>query len=155
MHPVKAVSCALLVLPAAELAVFIALALFVGLPTAFALLILMSVAGVMVLRRSGKSTLRRLRAGLAAGAGAGSEISLGSEIGTAVGGILLVIPGFITGLLGAALVFPASRQGLVALCRRFLVTRRPAGPEVIDLNPNEWQRLPTQRLAPGEPPHEF
>jgi UPF0716 protein FxsA len=148
MHPIRAIGWGLVALPAAEIAAFVLVASLMGLSTAIVLLILVSLSGVLVLRRVGIGTMRRLRT-----AGATVEIAAvdfqGSDLGTALGGVLLVIPGFITGLLGAIVVFPRSRQWLVAALRRhFSAPRRRS--DVLDLAPEEWHELPPRRLRrPG------
>jgi len=144
MHVAKAFAYGLVILPAAELAVFIIVAAFIGVPGALALLILVSLSGVIVLRRLGGGAFRRLRADI----GRKEDVRLGgSGIGAWIGAILLIVPGFITGLLGAALVVPASRRKLIALVRRFYLKRRNSEPDVIDLAPHEWQRLPKSKLT--------
>jgi len=145
MRAARTFAYALVILPAAELAVFIAVALFIGAPATFILLILVSLSGVAVLRHLGQGAVRRLR-----NEPNGSKVRVGGEIGAAVGAILLIIPGFITGLLGAALIFRRPRQGLLALFRRCFLQRRRPDPGVIDLAPHEWQRLPKAKLTHRE-----
>jgi UPF0716 family protein affecting phage T7 exclusion len=63
-----------------------------------------------------------------------------------LGGILLVFPGFITDLVGAALLVPPLRRwlsGKLAQARRDR-RRRRHDDHVIDLAPSEWQQLPDQ-----------
>jgi UPF0716 family protein affecting phage T7 exclusion len=64
-----------------------------------------------------------------------------------LGGILLVFPGFITDILGAALYLPAPRRwaaGKLALRPR-RTGRRGRDDRVVDLEPGEWRRLPDPR----------
>ena len=148
MHPIRAIGWGLVALPAAEIAAFVLVASLMGLSTAIVLLILVSLSGVLVLRRVGIGTMRRLRT-----AGAAVEIAAvdlqGSDLGTALGAVLLVIPGFITGLLGAMVVFPRSRQWLLAALRRYFSAPRRRS-DVLDLAPEEWRELPPRRLRrPG------
>ena len=135
MHPIRAIGWGLVALPAAEIVAFVVVASLTGLSTAIVLLILVSLSGVLVLRRVGIGTMRRLRT-----AGAAVEIATvelqGSGLGAALGGVLLAIPGFITGLLGAIVVFPRSRQWLLAaLTRYFSAPRRRS--DVLELAPEE------------------
>lgn len=146
MRMLKMIALALLVLPAAEIAAFVAVASIVGLAPAFVLLILVSVAGIMVLRRVGEGAVARLRSTT-------REVEMttvnldGSRAATALGGILLVIPGFITGLVGMLVIFPRTRKWLMLAFSRLLASPQPqSGPPVIDLEPNEWQQLPTPKL---------
>jgi UPF0716 protein FxsA len=146
MHPVKGIALGLLALPVAEIAAFIAVASLVGTATAVVLLVLVSLAGVLVLRQVGSGAVTRLRAAHAEIAG----VTLGGTgMAAALGGILLVIPGFITGLLGLMVVFPVSRGWLLGAFRRlFSGDRRQTGPQTIDLAPDEWQALPNPKLPP-------
>jgi len=148
MHPVKLIALGLLVLPVAEITVFILVAAALGFLTALALLILVSFAGLLVLRQVGGGAVTRLRT--AAGNATITGVTLdGTGMATALGGILLVIPGFITGLLGAMMVFPGSRRWLLAAFQRlFSAGRRPSSPQIVDLEPDEWRPLPEPKLPP-------
>jgi len=153
MRPLKAIALGLLAWPAAEIAAFIVVAAFVGVLTALLLMIRISIAGVLLLRHFGGS-LARSRAsakppGIAAVSWGGNGMAPG------LGGILLVIPGFISGVLGLLILFPLSRHWLLAGWRRlFASSRRAADPEIIDLAPNEWQPLPSPKPPPGQGPAE-
>jgi UPF0716 protein FxsA len=148
MHPVKIIALGLLALPVGEIAAFILVAGLVGFSTAFVLLILGSFAGLLVLRQVGGGAVTRLRT--AAGNAAVTGVTLdGAGMAAVLGGILLVIPGFITGLLGAMVMFPASRRWfLTAFGRLFSAARRPSGPQIVDLAPDEWRPLPNPKLPP-------
>jgi UPF0716 family protein affecting phage T7 exclusion len=64
-----------------------------------------------------------------------------------LGGLLLVFPGFITDLLGAALLVPPLRRwlrGKLAQARRDQ-RRRGRDDHIIDLAPSEWQQISDQR----------
>jgi UPF0716 protein FxsA len=148
MQLVKWIATGLLVLPVAELAAFILVASQVGFTTALGLMILISLAGVLVLRHAGGGAVTRLR--MAAGRGAVRGVALdGPGAGAAVGGILMVIPGFITGVLGFLMVLPATREWLTGTTLRHF-TRRPRTPPpgTIDLAPDEWRQLPDPELPP-------
>jgi UPF0716 family protein affecting phage T7 exclusion len=68
-----------------------------------------------------------------------------------LGGILLVFPGFITDLLGAALLVPSFRRWAGAALRNLARKRRRGGPDapVIDLEPDQWHRLPDRNPKGG------
>ena len=148
MRPLKMIVIALLAWPAAEIAAFILVAALVGVSTALLLIILVSFAGLLILRHFGGG-VTRLRA--ASGDARFAAVTLdGTGMAPGMGGILLLIPGFITGLLGLMILFSVSRRWLLAVCRRlFAADRQPAGPEIIDLAPNEWQPLPSPKLPPS------
>jgi UPF0716 protein FxsA len=146
MQLVKWIATGLLVLPLAELAAFILVASQVGFTTALGLVILISLAGVLVLRHVGGGAVTRLRT--AAGRSEVRGVAL-DDTGTALGGILMVIPGFITGALGLLMILPATRDWLAATTLR-LFTQRPRAPPpgTIDLAPEEWRQLPDPELPP-------
>ena len=83
----------LLLLPIAEIAGFILVGRWLGLLPTLLLIVLLTMAGAALLRIQGLGALRRL--GQNDGAEAGRQIVHGALI--VVAGILLIIPGFITG----------------------------------------------------------
>jgi UPF0716 protein FxsA len=148
MRRFKMIALGLLALPAAEIVAFVVVASLTGLATAFVLLVLTSLAGIVVLRNLGEGAVTRLRT--AAGEAKMTAVGLdGAGIATALGGILLVIPGFITGILGAMAVFPLTRKWLMLAFRRLLASHESrSGPPVIDLEPDEWHQMPSPKLPP-------
>jgi UPF0716 protein FxsA len=149
MRPFKMIAIGLLAWPVAEIAAFIFVATFVGVPTALLLMFLVSVAGLLILRHFGGGVTRlRTSAGHARIAAVNLD---GTGMAPGLGGILLVIPGFITGLLGVLTLFPVSRRWLLAACRRlFAASRQTGSPQIIDLAPNEWRPLPGPKLPPNQ-----
>jgi UPF0716 protein FxsA len=143
MQLVKWITTGILILPLAEIVAFIAVASQVGFAKALVLLVLISFFGVLVLRHAGAGQVTRLRT---AAGGDFRTIALGGGgAGTALGGILLVIPGFVTGLLGFLMIVPATRDWLVHTALRYLLDRpRQPPPGTIDLAPDEWRSLPDQ-----------
>lgn len=141
MQLVKWITTGILILPLAEIVAFIAVASQIGFAKALVLLVLISFFGVLVLRHAGAGQVTRLRT---AAGGDFRTITLGGGgAGTALGGILLVIPGFVTGLLGFLMIVPATRDWLVQTALRHLLDRpRQPPPGTIDLAPDEWQSLP-------------
>ena len=140
---------AILLLPVAEIAAFVGIAAIMGLTGAFALMLLTSLAGFLVLRHAGRGGIARLRravdepATLARAAGS-------SGIMTLVAGTLLLLPGFLTDLIGAALLIAPVRRSLGRLVRQWL--RRESGgdgPTVIDLPPTEWRHVPDAEIESG------
>jgi UPF0716 family protein affecting phage T7 exclusion len=140
---------------------FFFVAAAVGFINAVILIVLMSVAGAGVLRHFGSSRQQRMET-------AGGFIQAANWSGglaPSLGGVFLLIPGFLSSVLGIAILFPLSRRWLAAGLRRLLAAkqRRPAPPDVIDLAPGEWQSLPGEKLPPsssggppknhGYPPH--
>jgi UPF0716 protein FxsA len=142
MGMVKMIAYGLILLPVAEIAAFLIVAGLIGLVKAVMLVAAISLAGIAVLRRQGSATAPRSATG-------------GIDWGAAAGGVLLLIPGFITGLGGVLMLHARSRQWLLRRLANRAAPRRPApgsgsgsGPQLIELSPNEWKRLPEL-----QPPH--
>jgi UPF0716 protein FxsA len=135
----------LLVLPAAEIVIFIAVAALIGWLPAAALFIATSVLGVILLRRSGRGDLERFRAAFARDGIRAVHLE-SPGVATMLGGILLVFPGFITDILGVALFLPPLRRWATTMLANAARQRRRASRDdhVIDLEPGEWQQIPDQ-----------
>jgi UPF0716 protein FxsA len=82
--------------------------------TLFALL-LMGIVGAYLAKQQGLETLRRAQAQMNVGQLPGNEMINGLCI--MIGGILLVLPGFITDLAGLLLILPPTRK----LCKPLLM----------------------------------
>jgi UPF0716 family protein affecting phage T7 exclusion len=139
----------LLVLPAAEVAAFLLVAALIGWLAATTLFVATSIIGFILLRRSGRGDLDRLRAAFAQD---GIQALHLETPGAApmLGGILLIFPGFITDILGAALFLPPLRRWAVGRLARAARERRRARRDdhVIDLAPDEWHQIPDRRGRP-------
>jgi UPF0716 protein FxsA len=146
MSLVKWAFIGLLALPAAEVVSFLLVAVLIGWFWAALLFVATSVAGVLLLRHHGRHDLERFRAAFAQDGIRAVHLE-SPGVAAMLGGILLVFPGFITDLLGAALLVPPLRRwlsGKLAQARRDR-RRRKYGDHVIDLAPSEWQQIPDQR----------
>jgi UPF0716 protein FxsA len=128
-------------LPIAEIVVFVAVAAQIGFVNAFLLQLACSVGGIMVIRSAGRVRLDRLRSQFGEAMIRTAQLD-GANLARLFAGVLLVVPGFVTDALGAALLVPAVRRGLGAIVRRAAATLGGgAQPDrVIDLEPGEWER---------------
>ena len=106
MRPLIAIL--LLALPIAEIAAFIVVGSQIGVLATIGLILASSVAGAMLLRFQGFGAMQRLRAAVERGEAPGRESADGAMI--ALAGLLLITPGFITGVLGLLLFLPPVRQ---------------------------------------------
>ena len=125
------------VLPLVELAVFIQVVHWIGALNAVALLLVISIIGVFIVRHQGLGVYRRVREQIRAGTVPTVELVDGLLI--LVAGVLLILPGFVTSVVGLLLLLPPVRNiGHRILRRRFSVrvanrvvkvvnTRGPAG----------------------------
>lgn len=99
-----------LLIPVVEIILLIEVGGYIGaLNTAF-LVVLTAIIGSMMLKRQGFSTLHRAREKLNYGQIPLQEMMEG--ICLAVGGALLITPGFVTDIAGFALLLPYTRQWL-------------------------------------------
>jgi UPF0716 protein FxsA len=143
MNVAKWLVLAVLALPLAELAVFIAVAATIGFPLALGLVLAGSFAGALVLRHAGGNHIARVRVAL----DQGSFTSVESDARGAVillAGILLLIPGFITDVLGLLLLIAPLRRAVFGRFGRRAPPARADG--VVDLEPEQWRRVPDPAL---------
>jgi UPF0716 protein FxsA len=109
-------------------------AVLVGIATTF--------LGVAMLRRVGQGAITSLRRAVQ-----GAEPSPGAMLDgslAALGAVLLILPGFLSDLIGLALAAPSVRQWLA---HRFGSVARPGRaalrprPGMIELSPGDWRRV--------------
>lgn len=105
------------VVPLVELYVIVAVASEIGALLTIALLLAISFFGAWLVRREGVGVLRRTQSTLDAGGLPAAEMVDGALLLAA--GAMLVVPGFVTDVLGLALVVPPVR----ALLRNRLIRR--------------------------------
>lgn len=148
MNGAKWLLLALLALPIMELAAFIAVAGSIGFLWALLLVAATSLAGAMVLRHAGGNHIARVRVAMGQGLGEGGFSALQADSAgglTLLAGILLLIPGFITDILGLLLLLAPLRRVLGAL-----LGRKPAptpADGVVDLEPEQWHQVPDAALS--------
>lgn len=148
MSLVKWAIFGLLLLPFAEIAVFVAVVLQFGFLAALALTILTSLAGMSVIRHAGTTEVARVRSAFGKRTVTRKELD-GRGFLTVLGGFLLVLPGFITDVVGALLLLPPTQHLIGAALRRAVARMdRAAGrPDVVDLPPDQWRRVPDEYLS--------
>jgi len=144
--PLWLVPVGLLAMPFVEFAAFFWVAGRIGLFAALLALLATSFLGASLLRSLGGSALSRLMSAFRRGEppeGAARESFL-----VALGGVLMILPGFVTDLIGFALIAPALLRRLregssVSIHRAERRTRPRADPraKVIDLSEGEWQQI--------------
>lgn len=104
--------------PLAELLVVIEVARAIGILATLVLLILSWPLGTWAIRTQGAAAWRRLTVTVAEGRAPGRELLDGVLI--LLGGLLLLVPGFITDALGIALLLPPTRAAMRPLMARNL-----------------------------------
>jgi UPF0716 protein FxsA len=136
----------LLLLPVMELAAFIAVAVAIGLGSAVLLILFGSFCGLMLLRHGGGGHIARLRA--AVDGRSFTALQADGRGGLVIlSGILLLIPGFITDAVAVVLLLrPVLQMAGEALGLR-QPPSRPRSPDgVLDLEPEQWHRVPEAQL---------
>lgn len=130
-----------------EIAVFILVGDAIGVLPTLGLILLSGVVGVALMRVQGFGVIARIRAEQAAGRVPGREVLHGFMILAA--GILLLLPGFVTDILGLLLFIPAVRDGAWNLVKNRLTVvtnvrgfrgRRPPADRVLDLDDDQFRR---------------
>jgi UPF0716 protein FxsA len=142
MSLVKWIFAGLLLLPAAEIAVFVLVAMLIGWFWTIALFLATSAVGVWLLRRSGRDNLARFAAALQHDGVRAIHLE-SPGFASVLGGILLVFPGFITDAVGALLFVPPLRRWAAARLGRALRARRRGRSDtsVVELTPGEWHQI--------------
>lgn len=128
----RLVPLALLLTFVVEVAVLILVGRLIGVGWTILLLLATSVLGVWLVRREGRRTWRAL--GEATRSGAMPSRQMADAALVLVGGVLLVVPGFVTDVIGLLAILPFTRPvariGLEALIARRVLAVVPgaAGP---------------------------
>ena len=139
----------LLMLPLAEIAVFVAVAVKLGFLAALALTILTSMAGIAVIRNAGQGEVAAGAHGVRRPRDQPGRARRAGFL-TVLAGFLLVLPGFLTDIMGALLLLPvdpALDPCGVASRRRRAPSARPAGRRWSILPPDQWRRVPEERIG--------
>lgn len=119
-----------IVVPIVELYVIIKIGSLIGVWPTLALLLADALLGSWLLRHQGRAAWGRFNAAIAERRFPGKEVADGLLI--AVGGTLLLTPGFVTDIVGAIFLIPPTRAIVRRLLRgvftrRFVVMGGPAG----------------------------
>jgi UPF0716 protein FxsA len=150
------------VAPLIELAVFVQVAHWIGYLDSFLLLVLISVGGVLIVRYQGIGVYRKVRGQLRAGVVPAAELVDGLVI--LVAGVLLILPGFISSIVGLVLLIPPVRRFVRGRVRRRFSVRvanrvvkvvNTRGPGSGAVSPDSPEVLPPEArpLPPPTPPH--
>lgn len=108
----------LLVVPVAEIAVFVEVGSRIGVGMTLLLVVASAVVGIWLVRAQGFATATRVQAMIARG----ESPAMGMLEGLALlaAGVLLVLPGFLTDIAAFVLLIPPLRRGIIRLYMRHL-----------------------------------
>ena len=144
MNVAKYMLLAVLTLPVLELVVFIVVAELIGFLWALLLVVATSLAGAMVLRHAGGNHIARLRVAIGQGGFTALQADSTGTL-TLFAGILLLIPGFITDVLGLLLLLAPLRLAIGTLLGLKGTPAQAHG--VVDLEPEQWHQVPDAALT--------
>lgn len=108
----------LLLFPAIEIFLFYKFSQIYSFWDAVLWVILVAFLGILIIKLQGKSTLLLLQKDLAQGKIPATQVMHRSFV--ILGGILLVIPGFLTDLMGLAAILPGTRHLMVAYLKNMI-----------------------------------
>jgi UPF0716 protein FxsA len=111
----------LILWPIAELFVAVKVADAIGVLPMLVLLVAGFPVGIWAIRSQGRAAMRRLSNAIGSGDAPGREVLNGAL--ALLGGSLLIVPGFITDVLGLVLLLPPTRAGARGLIARNLRSR--------------------------------
>jgi len=132
-----------IVVPIVELYVIIQVGQAIGVWPTLALLLADALLGSLLLRHQGRGAWRRFNQAIAEGRFPGREVADGLMI--AVGGTLLLTPGFVTDIFGFLLLIPPTR----AIARRLL--RAYAGHRFVVVGVGGTRGAPPRHDSAGRP----
>jgi UPF0716 protein FxsA len=113
-----------IVVPMAELAVIIQVGQLIGVWWTIAILVADSILGSVLMRSQGRAAWRQFNAATRAGRVPAREVLDGALV--IFGGALLLTPGFLTDVLGLALLLPPTRALVRGVLARRLAQRMVA-----------------------------
>ncbi|MEJ1159703.1 FxsA family protein [Prosthecomicrobium sp. N25] len=127
--------------PFLEIAAFIAVGREIGILPTLLTIVATSATGALLLRVQGLSALNAIRRDLRAGGLPVNALGHAALIG--IGGLMLLLPGFVSDVVGLLLFLPPVRSLILAALSRnasVVVVRSRQSRRVLDLEPEEWQR---------------
>lgn len=114
-----------IIMPIAEMAVLIQVGGMIGVFNTIGFVLLTAVLGAWLLRQQGMATLLKANQRLNSGELPAKEVAEGLIL--AVGGVLLITPGFITDTIGFLCLIPFTRYWLSALALKRMVASSKSG----------------------------
>ena len=145
----RAILLIFLLLPLIEIAFFVIIGNAIGLWPTLAGVVLAVVLGALVIRLKGLSLINQLRTTVGSGQLPARAIADAMMVG--LGGLLLLVPGYFSDILGILLLIPPVRSGIYALLKSRVTVVTATGsaaphytqPRVddgtIELESDEWR----------------
>jgi UPF0716 protein FxsA len=128
--------------PFLEIAAFIYVGERIGILATIGLTLLSTVVGALLLRLQGIALLQKMQFELRSGRVPAAELGHGALITLA--GVCLLVPGFVSDVVGLLLFLPPVRSLLLSLLTRnvrVVVRSSSSRKGVVDLDPEEWHEV--------------
>jgi UPF0716 protein FxsA len=133
--------------PLTEIGLFVTLGGWLGLWLSLGIVIGTTLLGAAIIRMQGVQVNSTVRAALQRGQNPGLTVAKGAL--NVLAGVLLVLPGFLTDMLGLFLLLPPVQFGLMAVLSRRATMQRPAPSAQPDVIQGEWTRVDTDKAPPS------
>ncbi|MSR36731.1 MAG: FxsA family protein [Gemmatimonadetes bacterium] len=133
-------------LPIAELVILVRLGQVVGFWATLLIVLATGALGSLLARSQGTRVLAEVRDEVRAGRMPAKQLLDGAAI--VAGGALLLTPGFISDVLGLALLFPPTRRLLLSWGRRWIERQKASG--ALRVTVLDWQQGPGPGTTFGE-----
>jgi UPF0716 protein FxsA len=133
--------------PLTEIGLFVTLGGWFGLWLSLAIVIGTTFLGAAIIRMQGVQVNSTVRAALQRGQNPGPTAAKGAL--NVLAGVLLVLPGFLTDILGLFLLLPPVQFGLMAILSRRAAMQRPPTSAQPDVIQGEWTRLDPDKAPPS------
>lgn len=141
----------ILLLPLIEIAVLILVGSSIGVLPTIALIILTGFLGMALLRIQGFAVLSKMRAEMERGQA--PDKSLADAAMIALAGVFLIIPGFVSDIIGILLFLPPVRALIrTTIGKRVTIVRSGASmrPDVVDLDPADYRRTDSKAKSSSD-----
>jgi UPF0716 protein FxsA len=109
--------------------------------------------GAVTLRHAGGANIDRVRAAVGNNRLSMLHANAAGTL-TLIAGLLLLVPGFITGFFGLMLLIPALRRMLGNALGPAAGRAGAANDNIVDLAPDDWQRIPNDNIPDHRQGHD-
>jgi len=147
MRRLLVIVAVLVIIPIVEIAVLIGIGQVIGLGWTLALMLATSALGGWLLRREGGRAWRAFQADLVEGRPPGSTATDGLLV--LLGGVFMLVPGFVSDIIGAFLIAPPTRRMARALVLRVAASRMSSAAAMSFFGP---RRVRVRQTYGGAPP---
>jgi UPF0716 protein FxsA len=136
----------------AEALIFLLVASTIGFAAALLLSLVTSLFGWTLLKRTGAAATIKLRAAMSGRVVRSGDPRFADDLVSAGAALGLLLPGFLSDVLGLALLAPPLRSRLAKTIEGHLPQpgQRPSRGDTIDLDPNDWSHDDSGRTGPSQ-----